>query len=283
MSEEPAGSDNSGSKDTDEEIPEASPSALPSDIVSDGPTSQSRRKTRSSNDDFVNATSRDANADFGQISLDNLRKVHADSLKDLSDTLPSFVAAGRAALWQSDGSAKDESKKQNEPGSFLENQILEQLRKSVGTFLATIIAKGHEYVERCRTKSSTILSELDDWIGKVVAAETASVGAMRKSMQTSIASVLGSKMESAKGTRSGSRNDVFSKSATEPMQVAMRYGVDIPEDGPATAVFDARCSDSSLRSRRSYLPSLHSLRTMIQTLRNVAGEVSGGDGRNITM
>ena len=51
-----------------------------------------------------------------------------------------------------------------------------------------------------------------------------------------------------------------------------RYGVDVPDDGPITTIFDVRGSGSTLRNPSSFLITTSSLRPLIQNLRSVALE-----------
>jgi hypothetical protein len=102
------------------------------------------------------------------------------------------------------------------------------------------------------------VKELDEWIGSVVAAETASVGQMRKSMQMSIAAAL--ETDERGGGQQQQQN----------LRVQMRYGVDVPDDGPTTSIFDVRGPNSTLRSPSSYLLPTPCLRVLIQGLRSAA-------------
>ena len=69
-------------------------------------------------------------------------------------------------------------------------RILKQLHGSVDLFVSAIIQQAQRRVESTKGRHENTVKELDDWIGSVVAAETASVGQKRKSMQMSIAAAL---------------------------------------------------------------------------------------------
>ena len=51
------------------------------------------------------------------------------------------------------------------------------------------------------------------------------------------------------------------------MRVQMRYGVEVPDDGPSMSIFDVRGPTSTLRTPTSFLLPTSSLRILIQALR----------------
>jgi len=53
----------------------------------------------------------------------------------------------------------------------------------------------------------------------------------------------------------------------QPMRVQMRYGVEVPDDGPSMSIFDVRGPTSTLRTPTSFLLPTSSLRILIQALR----------------
>ena len=69
-------------------------------------------------------------------------------------------------------------------------RILRQLLDSVDLFVQAIVLQAKKRVGSTRSLASNVVGELDEWIGSVVAAETASVGLMRKSMGMAIASAI---------------------------------------------------------------------------------------------
>ena len=58
------------------------------------------------------------------------------------------------------------------------------------------------------------------------------------------------------------------------MRVQMRYGVEVPDDGPSMSIFDVRGPTSTLRTPTSFLLPTSSLRILIQALRTAALESS---------
>ena len=74
-------------------------------------------------------------------------------------------------------------------------RILRQLLDSVDLFVQAIVLQAKKRVGSTRSLASNVVGELDEWIGSVVAAETASVGLMRKSMGMAIASAIETREE----------------------------------------------------------------------------------------
>ena len=135
-------------------------------------------------------------------------------------------------------------------------KILKQLRDSVDLFVSAVVVQAAQRVKDTRSLADTVVLELDEWIGSVVAAETASVGHMRKAMLVAIKQSVA----------------VDEDTARPVPKVRMRYGVDVPDDGPITTLFDVRGSGSTLRNPTSFLISTSSLRPLIQNLRSAALE-----------
>ena len=189
------------------------------------------------------------------IQSNSLRSRSDDALDNIRSTLPEFVASCMTTLQRLDENTANQTVSKGEYPDLC-TKIIRQLWKSVDDFILTVVEQAESRITLCEDKAQSTTSELDEWIGNVVAAETASVGTMRKSMLTALSAVFDSEVEE-----------------TSPsLKVAMRYGVDVKDDGPSKFIFDTRCKDSTLRSPRNLRLSSTHLRILIQSLRASAVE-----------
>lgn len=186
-----------------------------------------------------------------------------DTIDNLRPALPEFVASCMTALQTFEERSTSHASTVSVQQPELCVRIVKQLWKSVDEFIAAIVEQAETRISISEDTSRSSISELDEWIGNIVAAETASVGAMRKSMLTAISSVFD--------------NDVDEDSSA--MQIAMRYAVTVKDDGPSLNVFDTRCKDSTLRAPRNFRLSTGNLRVAIQSLRAAAMDALSSQDR----
>lgn len=210
---------NSGDAGGADTMLDASPSALPEFGMD-------------SQEPAVSAADEDATGG-NLISVRRSARGHGDgTIDNLRVALPEFAAACMTALHAFEEQSTSPASTASAQPPELCARIIKQLWKSVDEFITSIVDQAESRIAFAEGMSQTSISELDNWIGSIVAAETASVGAMRKSMLTAISSVF--------------ENDVDEDSPA--MHIAMRYGVNVKDDGPARDVFDTRCKDSTLRA-----------------------------------
>jgi hypothetical protein len=232
---------NSGDAGGADTMLDASPSALPEFGMD-------------SQEPAVSAADEDATGG-NLISVRRSARGHGDgTIDNLRVALPEFAAACMTALHAFEEQSTSPASTASAQPPELCARIIKQLWKSVDEFITSIVDQAESRIAFAEGMSQTSISELDNWIGSIVAAETASVGAMRKSMLTAISSVF--------------ENDVDEDSPA--MHIAMRYGVNVKDDGPARDVFDTRCKDSTLRAPRNFRLSTGNLRVTIQSLRAAA-------------
>ena len=245
----------------DDLLPDVSPSALPTTESQLRPTIETRE------DEVENGT--ENGTEDGTMVNEGSTLHQQDELAQLRVYLPTFVTSciqiqsKLAAVSDSTGSPVSLPSVGSYTSPSLTNvseRILKQLHGSVDLFVSAIIQQAQRRVESTKRRHENTVKELDDWIGSVVAAETASVGQMRKSMQMSISAAL--------ETDGGA----VPEGADQNLRVQMRYGVDVPDDGPTTAIFDVRGPSSTLRSPSTYLLPTPCLRMLIQGLRSAALE-----------
>merc|ERR1711871_527291 len=140
------------------------------------------------------------------------------SIVSLRPVLPEFAASCMIALQTVEECSRQEFSSSAQ--SILCTQIIKQLWKSVDDFATAIVDQAKKRIATSETIAQASISELDESIGSIVAAETASVGAMRKSMFAAISSLFSSEPSNDAPT----------------MQISMRYGVDLKDDGPTSGV-----------------------------------------------
>jgi hypothetical protein len=209
------------------ELPDISPSALPTTESQLQPMVEVRDDTT-------------VNDDIGAPSTTEAVFQENESFIKLQEHLPNFVAAcigiqNKAASVSSVDDENDKNDNNNLWSSTfptlknISEKILKQLFDSVDLFIQAIVLQAERRVDETKTLASKIVEEIDEWIGSVVAAETASVGQLRKSMLVAISSSIEVNEEMA-----GERGESLQ---TVP-RVRMRYGVDVPDDGPITTIFD---------------------------------------------
>ena len=270
--------DNSGNAGEGNEIPDASPSALP--------TTESQLQPAAT----VASIGGSAAAAGGTTVASIMQQRQHEDLIGLRSHLPSFVAAcmniqsrvTAVSTLAENGNDLPQRGSYTSPSlTNVSERILRQLYDSVDLFVQAIVAQAKKRVEVTRTLASSTVAELDEWIGSVVAAETASVGHMRRSMTMAISSALETREEEdgRKSTAGGIRQQRQQQRRQLPMQVQMRYGVEVPDDGPTSSIFDVRGSSSTLRTPTSFLLPTSCLRTLIQALRTAALESSRLSGK----